>query len=111
MNGDLVARFLEVEGAARDMEHASRRLQRTAVELKTAVERGSSIRQLYEDGSGTAARREALRSWARLNQALYRARVQSVRALIDEEGFSFTETGRLLGISRQTAAALYHGHK
>ena len=63
---------------------------------------------MIPQGPGSPARRQLRASWSGLNRALYRFRVQAVRAMVDDEGRSVAETARLMGNARQVVSRLYH---
>jgi hypothetical protein len=99
-----------VEAAAQEV-HAS--VDGVVAMLKNAVEErsgGSSVQVvvagLVERG-GRDARLAPTVAYERFEAALTAYRARAIRALVDEEGLSFTDVGRLTGVSRQMVARLY----
>ena len=59
------------------------------------------------DGGGREARLAPTVAYDRFEAAVTAYRARAIRALVDEEGLSFTDVGRLTGVSRQMVARLY----
>jgi hypothetical protein len=59
------------------------------------------------DRGGRDARLAPTLAFERFEGALTAYRARAIRALVDEEGLTFTEVGRLTGVSRQMVARLY----
>jgi hypothetical protein len=93
-----------VDAAARDVHAAM---------LKDAVEErsgGSSVQAVVAglvDRGGRNARLAPTVAYERFEATLTAYRARAIRALVDEEGLSFTDVGRLTGVSRQMVARLY----
>jgi hypothetical protein len=64
------------------------------------------VNGLVEAG-GRATRLGASEAFARFEGAMAAYRAQATRALVDEEGLSLSQVGRMVGVSRQMAARLY----
>lgn len=63
------------------------------------------------DRGGRQARLAPTVAYEQFLAALTAYRGQAIVALVDEEGLSFTEVGRLTGVSRQMVARLYRSAK
>jgi hypothetical protein len=106
----LVVSVEAVESAARDAHAALD----TVVEMlgQAARERTASssvqavVAGLMERG-GRDTRLAPTVAFAQFEAAVTAYRALAIRALVDEEGLSFTAVGRLTGVSRQMVARLY----
>jgi hypothetical protein len=111
MSDDWFVLALEaVDDAAREV-HAS--VDSVVAMLRDAAGKHSEgsplhavVAALVESG-GRSARLAPTLAYERFEAAVTAYRSQAIRALVDEEGMSFTEIGRLTGVSRQMVARLY----
>ena len=78
------------------------------MEVRSSREGGQRVSEIIEVGSMAAERRRVRSSWAGLNDALHAYRVQSVRAMVDDEGMSIADAARVTGNARQVISRLYH---
>jgi hypothetical protein len=70
----------------------------------------TDLRQLVQDvieQGGKDVRLASTGAFEAYERAVTSYRSQVIRALVDEEGMTFTEVGALLAVSRQMAARLY----
>lgn len=101
-----------------------RRVERTGESARAAITRavesiegsrqqrieGKPISSIVDDLMARGGRESRLKSAAAVDDfehAIMEFRVGLIRALIDDEGLSFSEVGRRIGVSRQMVARLY----
>ncbi len=65
------------------------------------------VKHLIESG-GVQARLNALVAVERFERSVTVYRGVAIRLLVDEKGMTFSEVGRLIGVSRQMVARLYN---
>jgi hypothetical protein len=82
-------------------------LDRATDGARRRLEKGTTLRELYEGRPASNPREAVARSLTGLNAALRRVRSEAVRVLVDEEKLSIGEAARLVGHPRQLVRRLY----
>jgi hypothetical protein len=99
-----------VEAAARDAHAALDRvvaMLRQAARERTASSTVHTVVAGLVDKGGRDARLAPTVAFAQFEAVVTAYRARAIRAMVDEEGLSFTAVGRLTGVSRQMVARLY----
>jgi len=105
-----------IERVEQTGEEAQRAIGEGVASIDEARERllaGVPVSEIVEYLIAQGGREARLRSSAAVEtfeHAVMVYRVGLVRAMIDEEGLTFTEVGRRMGVSRQMIARLYRYH-
>jgi DNA-directed RNA polymerase sigma subunit (sigma70/sigma32) len=104
---------------------AIERVERTGAEAQSAIAEGvasiglarrelvagDSVSRIVTGMVSRGGRETRLKALAAINafeQAVSVYRGGLIRAMVDDEKLTFTEVGRILGVSRQMTARLYH---
>ncbi len=101
-------RLEELEEDCRDLAVRLERLREAVAQIRAMRAEGRPVSEIVGAGPGGSARREVRDSWSRVNRALHEYRVQVVKTLVDDEGFSIADAARCTGNARQVTSRLYH---
>jgi hypothetical protein len=105
----LLRRLAEVEEARAALARELAVLGEAVEYNRRSLAQGRAVSEILGAGPGPAARRRVRGAWSRLNRALHAYRTEVIRSLVDDEGWSLTESARLTGNARQVISRLYHG--
>jgi hypothetical protein len=104
----LLRRLEDVERARADLERELARLAEALEFNRRLLEGGGTVAKMLADGPGPEARRRVREAWSRLNLVLHEYRAETIRSLVDEEGWTLTSAAKLTGNARQLVSRLYH---
>ena len=101
----LIDRFSDLEEAAEHVRTVLRRYNTASARVATLVDQGVRLVQALESLHGPVRRSEVTEALEEFEAARHRVRL-AMFALAKEQGSSFSEVARALGISRQLASRL-----
>lgn len=104
---DVIEALLALRGAAAYLTATLDRLDDTASRLVSMLDDGVTPSEAHRSVEFTAARDAVFSAIDRFDRAFANARAHGVRLLVEEEGLSLTDVGRLVGRSRQFVTRLY----
>jgi hypothetical protein len=108
MTDRVLRRIVQVEEARRALADELEAL-RVVFEANHRMRlEGSRMSEIFAQGDGPVSRRRVRTAWSRLNRALHAYRVEAIRSLIDDEGWTLSAAARLTGNARQVISRLYH---
>ena len=98
----------QIEAAALDLEDRLVALRLSLNETRALLARDLPLSQVLAHSHCPAARGAAAAAAAELIDLLHDYRAETVRRLVDDEGWSLTEIAKRSGNARQVVARLYH---
>jgi len=101
----LIDRFSDLEEAAEHVRTVLRRYNKASASVATLVDQGVHLVPALESLQGPVQRGEVTKALEEFEAARHRVRL-AMFALAKEQGSSFSDVARALGISRQLASRL-----
>lgn len=103
----LLAAFEELDGARGRLIERLENMAGETQAFRDHLASGGSISVVYLDRAAQERRDALFEAMAEFDRAMTRARIRSVRTMVDDEGMSLSEVARLVSRSRQFVTRLY----